>query len=416
MHDATGVSVVCDIERVLPVLRLTMIEGLGPVLIRRAVEAFGSAEEALRRSEREWRAVKGIGAERAKRVREGLAESERLAQHEAALAQRLGVRIVVRGDAAYPPLLAQLPDAPALLYVRGGAGAEKDRHCAAIVGSRACTHYGVEQAERFAAMLAECGLTVVSGGARGIDTAAHRATVRAKGRTVVVSGCGLAHCYPPENAALFDEVVASGGAIVSELPLSTAPSAENFPARNRIISGMALGVVVIEASRKSGALITAKHAAEEQGREVMAVPGRIDSPSSEGSNMLIRDGGAALVTSPQEVVRILEAPARYLFEGVHEHRYGAPDAEPGSGSEADAADGASGAVGAGRAAASLELKGLSESQLALVNALDEARTIDDLVRITGASVPSLMADATALEIRRVVVRRGNRLARRVSEQ
>ncbi|TVQ64928.1 MAG: DNA-protecting protein DprA [Phycisphaerales bacterium] len=387
-------------DRLLPMLRLTLTPGLGPVLIGRAVEAFGSADAALGASETSWKRVRGIGVEKARRIAAGVRETERAAQHELALAQRLGVAIVAKGEASYPPLLAPLEDAPTLLYVRGSLDPAQDAHAVAIVGSRACTPYGVEQSERFASMLAQCGMVIVSGGARGIDTAAHRATLRVRGRTVVVSGCGLAHCYPPENAELFDAVVEGGGAVISELPLSAAPSPDNFPARNRVISGMSLGVLVVEASKRSGALITARAAAEEHGREVMAVPGRVDSPSSEGSNELIKSGGAALVMHHADVLDQLEAPARYLHQGVHEHRYGATPRD-GEGAVIEPAP----VVGVGELA-------LTERQRALLDALAEPRSVDELVRLTGAEASSLLTDATTLEMRRLIVREGGRLRRR----
>lgn len=403
---------------VLATLRLTLTPGMGPILIRRCVEAFGSAEGALGASASALRQVKGIGETKGDVIRRGLDASDALAREELELAQRLKVTLVTPDDADYPPLLKQLDDRPALLYVRGRLDAQADRHCIAIVGSRSCTQYGLEQAERFSAMLAESGLTVVSGGARGVDTAAHRAALRVSGRTIVVMGCGLSHCYPPENAELFSRIVGTHaeadaealGAVVSELPLRTPPVAENFPARNRIISGMALGVLVVEAARGSGALITAKAAAEDQGREVFAVPGRVDSGASEGSNDLIKHGGAALVTIPADVLDALEKPARYLHDGVHDARYAASatslfGADRGATSDMD------------RGPREVEAKGasivrLEGAQKAIFDALDQPRSIDELAAMTGVSAGELLAAATSLEVRRLVVRQGPRLSRR----
>lgn len=439
-------------------LRLTLTPGLGPVLIARCLEAFGSPAATLGASAADLRRIKGIGEAKADTIRRGMDASDALAREELDLAHRLGVSLIAITDHDYPPLLRQIADAPPLLYVRGRLDAAQDRHCVAIVGSRACTHYGVDQTERFAALLAEAGLTIVSGGARGIDTAAHRAALRVSGRTVVVMGCGLTHAYPPENCDLFDKIApptararaervgalaaasaqgfASGGAlggsgsptsdaseplgaVISELPLRTSPAPDNFPARNRIISGMALGVLVIEAAKGSGALITAKAAAEDQGREVMAVPGRLDSPASEGCNELIKRGGATLVTSPGDVIELLEQPARYLHAGVHDTRYADPGQAHGSAparlfdSLAPGKPAAPGASGAGASSARpIADAGLTPTQRALVDALVEPKSIDELTRETGLPPGNLLAAATVLEVRRLVSRMGNRLARR----
>ena len=213
--------------------------------------------------------------------------------------ERWQMHIVRRGDPCYPPLLAYIHDAPELLYVRGQREL-CDAQTLAIVGSRRCTRYGRNQAERIACELAGMGVTVVSGLARGIDTAAHTGALRGHGRTVAVFGCGLDIAYPPENAALIDRILAQGGSLVSEYAPGTPPRATNFPQRNRILSGICAGTLLVEAQRSSGAMITVNLALE-QGREVYALPGNVDAPLSQMPLQLLAEG-AHLVRGAQDIV------------------------------------------------------------------------------------------------------------------
>jgi len=284
-------------ERLRAYVRLHLADGVGAVLAGRVIEAFGGAEavpfarpEALKR-------VPGVGEKTAQAI---AAVTDEQVDDELAEARRCGAEVLCREDAGYPAALRSIYDPPAVLYVRGRLE-PADAVALGVVGARRCTHYGLEQAERFGGLLGRAGFTVVSGGARGIDTAAHRGALRAGGRTVAVMGCGLCQTYPPENDKLFREIVGGGrGAVVSELPMRTAVLGGNFPTRNRIISGLSLGVLVVEAARRSGALLTAAEAGE-QGRAVFAVPGRVDSPLSQGANQLIRDG-ATLVQGLEDVL------------------------------------------------------------------------------------------------------------------
>jgi DNA processing protein len=212
-------------------------------------------------------------------------------------AVRKDLRILTRDDAEYPSMLAALPDAPVVLYVKGSLADGTVR--LALVGSRRATAYGRQVARDLAGDLARLGVEIVSGGARGIDTCAHRGALEAGGRTVAVLGCGFAHTYPPENERLFEAITASG-AILSEFPIDTAPVPENFPRRNRLISALSAGTIVVEATDKSGSLITAGHALE-QGREVMAVPGPVTSEQSRGCHRLIQQG-AKLVQTVDDVL------------------------------------------------------------------------------------------------------------------
>lgn len=292
-----------------------MIPGLGPVRIDRLVRAAGSPGAVLGMSQSQLVRVVGIGQRTASQIITTRSGTHELAQQELDTLAEHGCSMVTIMDEHYPPLLRAIPGAPPVLQYKGTIDPETHKHAIAMVGSRKCTIYGTEQANRFASSLGSAGFSVVSGGARGIDSAAHRGSLDAGGQTIVVLGCGLGHVYPKENAKLFDRVVEQGGAVISELPFSTPPSSENFPARNRIISGLSLGVVVIEAGRRSGALITARHAVEDHGREVFAIPGRVDSAASGGSNDLLKSG-AHLVTEPGEIIEILERSAGHLNRGV----------------------------------------------------------------------------------------------------
>lgn len=289
-----------DQNSIRATLRLHLAEGVGAIMFQRIIEAFGSAAAAARASEGQLRKVQGVGPKTAAAIR--AVDDEQIDQ-ELRLADKLGVRILTLADEAYPPALRNIPDPPRVLYVRGEIHPQ-DAVSVGVVGSRRCTHYGQEQAGRFGQLFGRAGLTVISGGARGIDTAAHRGALAAGGRTIAVMGCGLANTYPPENRRFFDEIVSAGaGALVSELPLRTAVMSGNFPTRNRIIAGMSLGTLVIEAARRSGSLITARVTAE-QGRTVFALPGRVDSPLSQGTNELIRNG-AILVQNLNDVLEHL---------------------------------------------------------------------------------------------------------------
>jgi DNA processing protein len=218
------------------------------------------------------------------------------------LAEKSGIRIITFMDADYPAQLRQIPAYPIVLYCRGEFS-EDDRRAIGIVGSRRASFYGLNQAEKFAAQLSAQGLTIVSGLARGVDTYAHRGAIKARGRTIAVIGSGFNHVYPEENAALAREI-SSCGAVISEFPMDTRPLPVNFPRRNRLISGLSLGILITEAARNSGALITADFALE-QGREVFVLPGRIDTPASSGSNALLKQG-AKLVTDCEDILEELE--------------------------------------------------------------------------------------------------------------
>ncbi len=281
---------------------LNLVRGLGPLRIRRLVEAFGSAAAVLKASPAALESVPMVGAVLAREIPRWRDLPYRV---ELDLIGKLGVGIVTAADEDYPPQLSEIYDPPVLLYVRGKL-APADRLSLAVVGSRRASHYGLQAAFNLSHQLVSRGITVVSGLARGVDSRAHRGALSGKGRTIAVLGSGLAHIYPPENAELADRI-ATSGAVVSEFPLTARPEKGNFPVRNRVISGLSLGVLVVEAAERSGALITARLALD-QNRLVMAVPGRIDSFSARGTNRLIQEG-AKMVSGVED---ILEEFA-YLF-------------------------------------------------------------------------------------------------------
>lgn len=371
-------------------LTLTLASGFGPRVIARLIDAADSVVDVPAMSVRDLRAVDGIGAQTARDLRAALdevAQSEALPR-ELELIDEHGVTLIALGEAGYPKLLTHIHDPPPLLYVRGELR-EADALALAVVGSRRCTQYGREQADRLAALAASAGLCIISGGAYGIDAAAHRAALRVRGRTVAVLGSGLANIYPREHDELFDQI-AEQGAVISELPMHTAPSRQNFPRRNRIISGLSLGVLVVEAPLRSGALITARLAVEEHGREVMAVPGRVDSRASEGCHKIIREGWATLVTSGAELLDALGEAGQLLKADLN-----VDDNDQRREQQTPLFD-----------------QAMTESQRSIVAAMDSQTTFDQLAAATGLSAATIQADLTILQIRGVVAQAGGRYTRR----
>jgi len=282
---------------------LNLIEHVGPVRVRQLLEHFGDAPAILRASKAQLLQVRGIGEDTAAAI----AAWEKTTDLSAELRriEEFGCHVVTQADPVYPESLRQIYDPPIVLYVKGELSA-KDKNSVAMVGSRMTTHYGIETARKLAYQLAYLGVTVVSGGARGIDTAAHQGALSGKGRTIAVLGTGINLVTPPENAKLFEQIAASGG-LVTQFPFNRPADKQSFPIRNRIVAGMTLGTVVVEANLTSGALITANFATE-YGRQVFAVPGRIDSPRSKGCHDLIKKG-AKLCEGAEDILSEFE----YLF-------------------------------------------------------------------------------------------------------
>lgn len=274
-----------------------MTPGIGPRAAAKLLERFGSAEAVFNATRGELESL---------RLRPEAIESIRAralfekAEEEIERVRKLGVDVLLLDDGVYPALLREIFDPPITLYLKGAWDACFNAPCVAIVGSRRCSTYGQNAASMLARDLAKRGVTIISGLARGIDAAAHKGALEAGGRTVAVVGTGIDQVYPREHRKLVDEILAMGGALCSEFPLETPPAPQNFPYRNRVISGLSLGVVIVEAAENSGSLITARMAME-QNREVWAVPGNITSRNSFGTNYLIKGAGAKLVQQWQDV-------------------------------------------------------------------------------------------------------------------
>ncbi|MHC4840125.1 MAG: DNA-processing protein DprA [Planctomycetota bacterium] len=284
---------------------ITVARKFTPLAVSNLLEKFGSAAGIVSAKPADISKTPKVNRAGAKALAEVIQSGEHA--KEIKRADEHGISLISLHDDSYPASLKSVDTPPLLLYVKGSLIPD-DTLAVAIVGSRGASYYGNAQAARFARDMGTRRLTVVSGLARGIDTAAHRAVLEAGGRTIAVVGSGLLNVYPPENRPFVDEII-ENGAVISEFPLDTPGVARNFPQRNRIISGLSLGVLVVEATDKSGSLITARTATE-QGREVFALPGKVDTPLSSGPHKLIKDG-AALVTDPSDIYEnlpMLELP------------------------------------------------------------------------------------------------------------
>ena len=390
-------SVISPIGRKYLSLHLT--PEVGPIRCRRLVEYFGSVVGVLNAGANLLQKVDGIGPAIARSIVRA-ARDERVSE-EIDLARTLGVRMVCAEDAEYPAPLRHIPDPPLCLYVKG-QWQESDAVALAVVGTRRCSHYGREQACRFGELLGQAGFTVVSGLARGIDGEAHRGALRAGGRTVAVLGNGLSSIYPQEHEGLAGEIAARG-ALFSEYTLTAQPEAGNFPRRNRIIAGLCLGVLVVEAGKASGALITARLASE-YNREVFAVPGRVDDPAhSAGVHSLIRDGAAKLVTCLQDILDELHEVGEILGAPPESSLAPSGSADQGRTEGFDAEGEREGA----RALA------LSVDERAVFRALaDGAEETDTVCALARLPMPRVAAALTALQLKGLARRLpGERFAR-----
>lgn len=358
-------------------VRLSLVSGVGPLLRKALLERFDTPAAVLAAAKDELQSVDGIGPKIASRI--VAARDEIDADKELQLAAENGIDVLIESDATYPRPLLQIHDPPGVLF-RRGQPQPQDELAVAIVGTRHATRYGLAQAERLAASLARTGFTVVSGLARGIDAAAHRGALAAGGRTIAVLASGLLEIYPPEHVKLAEEV-AAGGYILSESPPRMVPLSGAFPQRNRIISGLSVGTIVVEAPERSGALITARHAYE-QGREVFAVPGPVDSRMSRGCHALIKDG-AKLVESIDDVLAELGPLADNI-----QRDDGTTLSSP----------------------AQLTLNEIEQQVLAAIDG--SATSIDEVAKSSGLPIHRVLSTISVLEMRRLVRRvSGTQVAR-----
>lgn len=284
---------------------LLNVEGIGPGKIRNLLTVLKTTENILHSSYNSLLKVDGIHKNLASRIQKAhsnINEMRCRTERELNILEKINAEIITVWDAEYPDILKKIYDPPILLYCKGKIS-ETDKYSIGIVGTRNPSNYGKIQAERFAAGISSHNIAITSGLARGIDTVSHRAVLKSKGRTIAVVGSGLDVIYPPENKGLFDEI-AESGLILSEFEPGSKPDAQNFPRRNRIISGLSLGILVIETKQTGGAMITASFALD-QNREVFAVPGNIGSLQSEGTNLLIQKGEAKLVVNPDDLIQEL---------------------------------------------------------------------------------------------------------------
>src|SRR5690349_2069030 len=358
-------------------VELNMTPGIGPRAAAKVLQRFGSAEAVYKATRAELEHLR-LPPEAV----DTIIARELLARAEAEIneVKKLGGDILLLDDGVYPTSVREIYDPPIVLYVKGAWSDCLERPCIGVVGSRRCSTYGQNAANMLARDLAEHGVTVVSGFARGIDAAAHRGALEAGGCTVAVLGTGIDEVYPRDHKQLATEILDRGGAIVSQFPLGTPPVSENFPYRNRIISGLSLGVVVVEAAENSGSLITARLALE-QGREVFAVPGNLTNRNSFGTNYLIKGAGAKLVQQWQDVVAEFppETAAAIL-----------PTEVKGKGSSSHPSP--------------REPLGLSEHEGAVLKLIstDEPAHIDELAERSGLPVHELAGLLLALELRELI--------------
>ena len=375
MQEKSAQSSDQDIE---PWLRLCLVSGVGPRILSALITQFQTPQAVLNAEQEELRQVEGVGPQLARSIATAKQTTDPAAEWE--VCQNVGIQILSRSNTDYPRMLLEIPDPPGVLFLQGDLR-PADSLAIAVVGSRNATRYGVAQAERLATGLARAGITVVAGLARGIDAVAHRAALAAGGRTLAVMGGGLLKTYPPEHAPLATQI-SKQGCLVSEMPPRYVATRNAFPRRNRIISGMTLGTVIVEAAERSGALITAR-CAMEQNRDVFALPGPVDSRNSKGCHALLRDGAILVET----VDDILDALGPLVESNRQED--GREIRHP------------------------VELQ-LNTTETTVLQAIDTDPTlVDHIVQQTELPTPRVLSTLSVLEVRKLITRLpGGRVARR----
>ena len=373
-------------------MAINMISGVGPVRLRKLLTVFREPQDILQARASRLEAVLGIGPEISKQIASWEDHVDLAA--ETTRVKDAGVVVLTQRAELYPALLKAIHDPPIVLYC-WGALSLRDARSVGMVGSRKTSFYGLETAKKLSYQLAYAGLTVVSGLARGIDTACHQGALAANGRTVAVLGCGLSEIYPPENFALAERIAEGAGAVISEFPMATKPDRKTFPMRNRIISGFSMGLVVVEAGLNSGALISANQALD-QGRTVFAVPGQIDRPTSQGSNRLIQQG-AKLVMDAADVIEELSDLPGIAIPKTHSESPGTM-----SSSEGDAQDRPPPSIPA-EIAPRFAPASLNPAETAVYAAIDISETpIDQIIVTCGLPTSVVASTLFALELKKLI--------------
>ena len=359
-------------------VQLAMVPGIGPLMHRNLLEHFGNAAAVLNAPPSELRRIPGIGPQLSRAI--STAKEKIDVNAELLRCQQNGIQLTHMSDSEYPRILKEIHDPPSVLFVRGDIQ-KQDALSVAIVGTRHASQYGKAQAIRLAGSLARAGITIVSGLARGIDVAAHQGALDAGGRTIAVLASGVLNIYPPEHKKVAD-AISTSGALISESSTLSKPRPGSFPRRNRLITGISLGVIVVEASERSGAILTANHAME-QGREIFAVPGRIDSRVSKGCHQLLRDG-AKLVESADDVLEEL-GPLVEAFPQSNGQSIRSP----------------------------AELQ-LNDQERKVLNEISsDATNVEQLVQSTGLPIHRVLSTISVLEMRRLVKRRSGTTVSRI---